>query len=147
MNISKSALFLFVVALLGLAAGVGCGKKRPEGAQKELVVLCGSSFVKPTEQLCSQFTAETGINVVTTVGGSEELLPLVKVGRKGDVLITHDPYLDYAAQAGVLGEHIEVGFVAPVLAVQKGNPRGIKSMEDLARPGLKVAVCGSTIRG
>lgn len=140
MNISKSVLFLFVVALLGLASGIGCGKKRPEGAQKELVVLCGSSFVKPTEQLCSQFTAETGVNVVTTVGGSEELLPLVKVGRKGDVLITHDPYLDYVAQAGVLGEHIEVGFVAPVLAVQKGNPRGIKSMEDLARPGLKVAI-------
>jgi len=139
-RIKKQGRFPLALALLGLVIVAGCSKKQPAQAQKELVLLCGSSFVKPTEQLCSQFAAETGIKVVTTVGSSEDLLPLVKVGRKGDVLITHDPYLDYVAEANSLGSHIEVGFVAPVLAVQKGNPQGVKTIEDLARPGLKVAL-------
>jgi molybdate transport system substrate-binding protein len=139
-GVKEQGYLLFPIALLGLVIVFGCSRKQPAQTRKELVILYGSSFVKPTEQLCSQFTAETGIKVITTVGSSEDLLPLVKVGRKGDILITHDPYLDYVAEANSLGDHIEAGFVAPVLAVQKGNPQGIKTIEDLARPGLKVAL-------
>ena len=131
---------LGIFAAFALVAVVGCSKKEPADKRKELVVLCGSSFVKPIEQLCSEFTAKTGFKAVTTVGGSEDLLPLVKMGHKGDVFVTHDPYLDYTADANVLGDHLQAGFVAPVLAVQKGNPRGIKSIEDLTMQGLKVAL-------
>jgi molybdate transport system substrate-binding protein len=140
MRVLRKAFILFLIVLLGLLVFVGCNKKQPAESQKELVLLCGSSFIQPAEKLCSLFTAQTGIKVVTTSGGSEDLLPLIKTGRKGDVFITHDPYLDYVSQAQALGEHLEVGFVAPVLAVQKGNPQGIKAIEDLARPGLKVAL-------
>lgn len=131
---------LGIFAAFALVAVVGCGKKQPADKRKELVILCGSSFVKPTEQLCSELTAKTAIKTVTTVGGSEDLLPLVKIGRKGDVFVTHDPYLDYTADANALADHLQAGFVAPVLAVQKGNPKGIKSIEDLTRQGLKVAL-------
>jgi ABC-type molybdate transport system substrate-binding protein len=117
-----------------------CGKKEAAGKQAELTVLCGSSFVKPMEKLCAEFTADTGIKTVTSVGGSEDLLPLVKLGKKGDIYVTHDPFLDYTRDANALSEHVHVGFVAPVLAVQKGNPKGIKSIEDLAGADLKVAL-------
>ena len=133
---------LLVGLLLVVAVAVlGCGKdKAPSKEQKDLILLCGSSFVKPTEQLCSEFTAATGIQIVSTVAGSEDFLPLVKAGQKGDVLVTHDPYLDYVAQANALSDHVHVGFVAPVLAVQKGNPKELTSIEDLTKPGLKVAL-------
>ena len=146
-----------ILALVGLFAFfvVGCRKDSPPGRDKaELVVLCGSSFVPPMEELRKQFTAETGIAVVTTVAGSEDFLPLVKTGQKGDLLITHDPYLDYIREANALAGHVQVGFVAPVLAVQKGNPKGLKTIEDLTRPGLRVALsnpeystCGEMVFG
>ena len=117
----------------------GCDRKTPENQVQELIVLCGSSFVPPTEQLCREFTAATGIKCISTVAGSEDFLPLVKTGQKGDILITHDPYLDYARDANALADSARVGFVAPVLAVQKGNPKGLKAIEDLTQPGLKVA--------
>jgi len=129
-----------MLGVFGLVAIVGCRKKEGADKSKELVVLCGSSFPKPMEQLCSQFSAETGIGTITTVAGSEDFLPLVKAGRKGDILVTHDPYLDYVADANALADHVQVGFVAPVLAVQKGNPKGLTSIEDLTRPGLEVAL-------
>ena len=118
----------------------GCGKDESKAEPAELVVLCGSSFVKPTEQLCAEFTKKTGIAVVTTVAGSEDFLPLIKAGKQGDILVTHDPFLDYVAEANALADHVHVGFVAPVIAVQKGNPKGIEKFDDLTRPGLKVAI-------
>ena len=146
-------LLVFLLGAFGLVAVTGCGKRGP-AKQKELVVLCGSSFVKPTEQICSQFFAETGIEIVTTVAGSEDFLPHVRAGKMGDILVTHDPYLGYVRDANALADSVEVGFVAPVLAVQKGNPKGVKSIEDLTRPGLKVALtdpkystCGEMVFG
>jgi molybdate transport system substrate-binding protein len=134
---------IFLVSMLSVVAVavVGCSKdKTPPEEQKELILLCGSSFVKPTEQLCSEFTAATGIQIVSTVAGSEDFLPLVKVGEKGDILVTHDPYLDYVADANALADYVHVGFMIPILAVQKGNPKALASVEDLTRPGLKVAL-------
>lgn len=125
------AVFLLSIAL----SVIGCGKDEPE-----LTVLCGSSFVKPTERLCAEFTAKTGIKTAMTAAGSEDFLPLVTAGKQGDILVTHDPYLDYVKDAGALADHVHTGFVAPVLVVQKGNPKDIKSIEDLTRPGLEIAL-------
>jgi len=136
----KTSLLLMSLCLLSFMPAIGCSKKDAPQKSRELVVLCGSSFVPPTEQLCSEFTAETGIKVVRTTAGSEDFLPLVKTGQKGDILVTHDPYLDYVRDANVLADHVKVGFVAPVLAVQKGNPKALARIEDLIRPGLKVAL-------
>ena len=137
---SKRISLIALVCILGLVVCNGCTKKEAKKTPEELTVLCGSSFMPPVEQLCSEFEAQAGIEMVTTVGGSEDLLPHVKARAKGDIFITHDPYLDYTRDANALADHVEVGFVAPVLVVQKGNPSGIKSIEDLARPGLKVAL-------
>jgi molybdate transport system substrate-binding protein len=105
-----------------------------------LIVLCGSSFIPPTEALLAGFKARTGMEAVFTTGGSEDLLPNVKAKSLGDVFITHDPYLDYTKDAGSWADHADVGLLVPVLAVAKGNPRRLASVEDLARPGLKVAI-------
>jgi len=126
--------------ILLLSTGGACGPREDAGGAKELTVLCGSSFVKPTEELIHRFTEETGIAVKYTVAGSEDFLPLVKAGKEGDVLVTHDPYLQYVTDAGACADHVTVGRLAPVLAVRKGNPKGIRSIGDLARPGLRVAL-------
>jgi molybdate transport system substrate-binding protein len=136
----KTVLFLLLTGIFCAVVVVGCNKKETQDKQKELVLLCGSSFPKPMEQLCAEFTAQTGIQVPTTIAGSEDFLPLVKAGQKGDILVTHDPYLDYVRDANALFDSVHVGFVAPVLAVQKGNPKGLKSIEDLTQSGLKVAL-------
>lgn len=126
--------------LLGLAvlAMSGCPKKA--GLENELVMLCGSSFPLPMEQLSARFTDATGIKIVTTVAGSEVFLPQVKAAERGDVLVTHDPFLDLVKEAGKYSDHVQVGFVAPVLAVQKGNPKGLTKIEDLMQEGLKVGL-------
>lgn len=131
-------IFMFLLAWTVLLSS--CRREKQPGEKGELVLLCGNSFVPPTGQLCSEFKVQTGIEIVRTVAGSEDFLPLVQAGQEGDILVTHDPYLDYVADANAAADHVRVGFVAPVLAVERGNPKGLTSIEDLTRPGLKVAL-------
>ena len=137
----RRSQFAVFVVMFGLLYAAGCSRKEELPAQKkELVVLCGSSFVPPTDELIRDFKAENSVDVVTSVAGSEDFLPLVKAGKQGDILVTHDPYLDYVKEANAYLDSAQVGFLAPVLAVAKGNPKGIKSIEDLTRAGLRVAL-------
>jgi molybdate transport system substrate-binding protein len=133
----------FLIAAISLCClmAVACqDKEKSAAAPEELVMLCGSSFVPPTDELISDFKAENSVNVVTSAADSEDFLPLVKAGKKGDILMTHDPYLDYVKEADAYLDSAQVGFVAPVLAVAKGNPKGIKGIEDLTKEGLRVAL-------
>jgi len=130
----------FIAAAVAVLILTGCGRSGSSDAGCELTVLCGSSFVKPLEELSQAFSGSTGIKVVSTFSGSEDFLPLIKAGERGDVLITHDPYLDYVRAASAYAGHVTVGRLAPVLAVQKGNPKGLTSLQDLTRPGLRVAL-------
>ncbi len=126
--------------LIMLATVLSFGCNSNNDSTNELVILCGNSFLPPTEALIAGFQEKTGINATFTTGGSEDLLPHVKARKKGDIFISHDPYLDYTKNAGAYSDHVYVGFVAPVIAVCKGNPKSINSIDDLAREGLKIAL-------
>ena len=141
--------FTTTVLLLAGLMMAGCREQTPQPVEKtgsatsetrELVVLCGSSFVPPADELIKAFTDTTGVNVITMAAGSEDFLPHVKTKTQGDILITHDPYLDYVKDADAHLDDAPVGFVAPVLAVATGNPKGLTRIEDLAQEGLRVAL-------
>lgn len=125
-----------MIALLALVLATSCGTKESDS----LLILCGSSFRPPMEKLAEMYRARTGTAIEMSFGGSEDLLPAVKIGKEGDIFVTHDPYLDKTREAGALLEDVEVGFVAPVLVVSKTDPADVKSIEDLAKPGVKVAL-------
>lgn len=112
----------------------------PSCSRAPLTILCGGSFRPPVEELAKAFEERTGIRVELSFGQSEDLLPTVKVGRVGDLFVTHDPYRDYTRDAGALLDDVQVGYVAPVLVVSKASPADVESLEDLAKPGVKVAL-------
>ncbi|MDH4238139.1 MAG: substrate-binding domain-containing protein [Phycisphaerae bacterium] len=140
MRITRTYKSVVVLVILSALLITGCSKDKTESEDNELIVLCGSSFSNPMNELCSQFTEQTGIKFATTVSGSENHLPLIKTAHEGDIFVTHDPYLDYVRDANFLSDYVHVGYVSPVLAVQPGNPKKISSIQDLTRPGLKVAL-------
>ncbi|MFO7901640.1 MAG: substrate-binding domain-containing protein [Pirellulaceae bacterium] len=138
------------------APGDGGEMAEAEGETPELLLLSGSSFIKPAQQLADEFEEETGIEIVCSTGESEELLPHVKEQQKGDIFVTHDPYLDYVEEAGSLADSVHVGFVAPVVCVSKGNEElknKINKVEDILDIDMKLAMsdpeystCGEIVR-
>jgi molybdate transport system substrate-binding protein len=112
----------------------------PEGVSADLplTILCGSSFRPPMEKLAEMFEKETGGKTELSFGGSEDHLPNVKAKIAGDVYVSHSPFQQYTREADAMLRDVEVGFLAPVLVVAKGNPKEIKSIDDLAKPDLQV---------
>ena len=138
------------MALALLAAGCGNDDKEGGGANgktpdspqlaDELMVLCGSSFRAPMENLAKQFEDETGTKVLLSFGGSEDHLPNVEKKSAGDLYVSHTPYMQKTEKAGSLLRQVEVGFLAPVLVTTKGNPKKLKQFEDLATEGLRLVL-------
>ncbi len=128
----------------GAGGGDGTGAvAKSDGSSassEELLILCGGSFRPPGEKLVAAFEKAAGVRCTMSFGGSEDLLPQVKLSRQGDVFITHDPFGDFVKDAGALSRWVVVGYLAPVLVVQRGNPKDIKSVEDLARPDLRACM-------
>jgi molybdenum ABC transporter molybdate-binding protein len=74
-------------------------------------------------------------------GGSATLLSQLEVGGTGDLyLAADDGYTDLAYEKGLVEERIPVAAMRPVLAVQKGNPKNIRSIQDLLRDDVRVAL-------
>jgi len=85
--------------------------------------------------------ASSGQRADLSFGGSQTLLVNAQVSGRGDLYIPGDDgYLRLAREKGLLAETIPLARMGPVLAVRKGNPKGIRSLDDLAKPGVKLAM-------
>jgi len=120
----------------------------------ELRILCGASMREPVEILCAQFKDRyPGTEMLLDFGGAETLLPRIISGAPCDIFVCHDPFEQKIQEAGLLESGAAVGNLRPVLLVAPGNPKGIRAMEDLARPGVRLSIgdprystCGQLFR-
>jgi molybdate transport system substrate-binding protein len=106
-----------------------------------LLIYAGAGLKKPVQEIGSTFTNETGIPVVYNFQGSGALLSQMDITHKGDVLIAggSDAYKT-AEDKGLVGQPQYIAYHVPIVAVQKGNPKNITSVEDFAKPGLKIGL-------
>ena len=127
--------FLIIVSLLVLWTG--------QCIAADLVVFSGAGLMKPMEEMRKNFELTHTITVDVHYGGSGEIFAQVAAGQPCDVLIPGaEKYTKDALKNGwVIGETIRpLVLHVPVIAVPKGNPAKIASLEDLAREGVRVAI-------
>ena len=109
----------------------------------DLVVLSGAGLMKPMEEMRKNFEKKHNLTVDVHYGSSGEIFGMVAAGQACDVLIPGaEKYTQDALKNGWVIEtsiHKLVLHV-PVIAVPQGNPANIRGFEDLARPGVKVAI-------
>jgi molybdate transport system substrate-binding protein len=95
------------------------------------------------EKIARDFEKEYGVPVRLIIHGSGTLLSQMELSRKGDIYLPGSP--DYI----IIGERKEllvpasdriVVYLVPAIIVPRGNPAGIRSLEDLARPGVRVGI-------
>ncbi len=143
----RKTLMVISAALGGLLAA-GCGGDTPEGGgkkppagKKELLVYCGAGLRPPCAELAGAFEKEHGVKVVTDYAGSEVLISKIRLARKGDVYMPGDKhYVDQAAGKGMIISQKSVCYFVPTILVRKGNPKKIKGLDDLVRPGIKLGL-------
>lgn len=79
--------------------------------------------------------------------GSSDLVTQLTQGAPADVFASADTKnMDKARQAGLLaGAPVNFASNTLTIAVAPGNPKGIKTFQDLAKPGLNVVVCAPQV--
>lgn len=137
--------------LAALAAVTGCDGRReafpaphPRAFEgRTLVVFVGSASQPPTAKAVARFMAETGARVEMHVGGSGEMLARMTLSSVGDIYFPgSSDYMEIAKREGLVDPATEtiVACLVPAITVPSGNPAGIETLEDLARPGVRVAI-------
>jgi molybdate transport system substrate-binding protein len=120
----------------------GCDSKEDkQSTPKELLLYCGAGIRPPADELVEVFEREYGIKVALDYAGSEVLLSKIKLVRHGDLYMPGDKhYVNQAAQADMVLSRKSVCYWVPTILVQKGNPKEIRSLEDLLKSGIKLGL-------
>lgn len=128
------ASLVVCVALLGWCGIVDAG---------ELEFFAGSASKPATQELAEAFRKETGHKVRVHFGSSGNLLSQMKIAKRGDLYFPGSPdYMRIAEREGAVapGTARIVTYLVPSINVQKGNPKGIRGLEDLGREDVRVAI-------
>jgi len=139
--------FLIAVAVAVAAFPLvcaGCGKSKAKAPQ--VTVLCAAGLRDPMTDLIESFEKDHApATIRIDYAGTGELLGRMKVASapeyRADVFVAaEESYAQQAQQLGLVDRSETLAYFTPVIVVAKGNPKGIHSLSDLARPGVSVAL-------
>lgn len=110
---------------------------------ENLKIFSGAGLMKPMEELRQNFEKKHDVKIDVHYGSSGEIFGMLSVGQTCDVFIPGaEKYTKDAVKNGWIDEASIKTIVkhVPVIVVPGGNPANIKSLDDLTRPGVKVAL-------
>jgi len=111
--------------------------------QKEIHVFAGAANTPPLTEAAKLYEKRYGVKVRLTFGGSGVVLSQMKLARKGDVYVPgSDDYMEKAIKESIVDPKSVrvICWLVPTINVPKDNPKGIKSLHDLVKPGVRVAI-------
>jgi molybdate transport system substrate-binding protein len=111
---------------------------RPEA--RPLLVYCAAGMKVPVEEVAREYEREYGVPVQTQYGGSQTLLANIEVSDSGDLYLPADEsYVRLARAKGLIAEVLPLARMRAVLAVPKGNPKGLRALPDVWRRPVRLA--------
>jgi molybdate transport system substrate-binding protein len=142
-----AAAAALAMLLAGCAGGTGAGgSAAPQ--QRTLTVFAAASLTEVFTGLEPRFEqANRGVDVRFNFGASSDLAQQIVNGGPADLFAAaNTSTMTTVADAGLVDGRPTV-FATNVLEIvtPPGNPAGITSFADLARPGLKVVVCAPQV--
>lgn len=133
----KETIFLIPIFLIFVAI------PNTQSSSEGILIFAGSASKPPTEEVVRVFQKKTGIHVDVIFGGSGFVLSQMKLGKKGDLYFPgSSDFMEKAKKEALVFPESEklVVYLVPSINVQKGNPKGIHSLKDLTRDGIRVAI-------
>ena len=106
-----------------------------------LMVYCAASLKVPVEAVAKDYGARYNTPIRLQFGPSQQLLANIEISKSGDLYLpADDSYLAAAKAKKLLETTIPIATQRAVLMVAKGNPKGIKTLADLQRADVRLAV-------
>jgi len=110
-------------------------------AETSLLIPCGAGLQPAMDAIGAAYLQRTGVRTDFSYAGSGMLMAQLEFTHSGDLYMPGEAFwVTLAERKGLVAESTPVVYFTPVLAVPTGNPAGIRTLEDLARPGVRVAL-------
>ncbi len=138
----KQLLAVAIALVLIAVAAVAFLTLKPADS-KELTLHCGAGIRPAAKALIEAFEATHDVKISGNYAGSGTLLGQITALQKGDLFMPGaELYVDKAIEKGLAVKDTKrvVAYFIPVIFVQKGNPRGVASLQDLKKEGLRVGL-------
>jgi len=133
---------MLVLLLIGMTVLLAC-QKNEKNRPESITIFCGSASKPPMEEIAAQFERERKVKVNMIFGGSGTLLSQMELSKRGEIYLPGSPdYIIIGERKKLLIEKSDriVAYLVPAIITPGGNPAGIHSLEDLTRPGVRVAI-------
>lgn len=141
------AVLSVVLAACGSSSSSGSSKGSSSGKLSgKITVFAAASLTGAFTQLGEQFkAAHPGTKVVFDFGSSGDLATSITQGGSADVFASAAP-TNMASVVSAGDASSSTNFVSNTaeIATPPGNPKGVKTLKDLAKPGVRVALCVPT---
>jgi molybdate transport system substrate-binding protein len=144
----RSRMPLAAVLLVAAVVAAGCGGNDDSpggGSPTEIKVFAAASLTAAFNQLGERYTAANGGTKVTfNFAGSQALATQIRQGAPADVFASADvPNMDTAKDLVDPPQNFASNLLR--IVVEKGNPRGVKSLDDLAGKDLKLVLAAPEV--
>jgi molybdenum ABC transporter molybdate-binding protein len=140
-------MWLLLLAAVGVALLLSSllflNKPDAHDPASTLTFYCAAGLREPVEEIIAQYEQEYGVKINARYEGSNTLLNQLTINKLSTpdlYLAADDFYTDKAVAEGLAAETMQVAYQRPVIAVPKGNPKKIASIEDLLRDDVKVVM-------
>ncbi len=126
----------------GRALPAAAGVAAAPGDAKPVVLYAGAGLRRAVDALIADFRGRSGITVEADYGGSGIILARAVDSTRADIFMPGDLwYVDQLQEkSGKVESRHDIAYFVPVIITGKGNPKGVKGIEDFTRPDLRIAV-------
>jgi len=143
-KVSFALLLALGVQMVGCFPGVS-SRSGSVGSKsgRPIVIFAGAASKPALEKVAQVFEEKMGRKVELNFGGSGTMLSQMVVSKVGDLYMPgSQDFMEKAIKMGVVDKKTikVVAYLIPAIVVAKGNPQNIESLEDLTRPGLRLAI-------
>jgi molybdate transport system substrate-binding protein len=117
----------------------GCTEK--ESKEPSIHAYVGAGMQQPMDEIGKEFEKKYHIKVDYDYAGSGPLYSKILASNKGDIFMPGAYfYVDELNKKGYIINYTNITKHIPVIAVKKGNPKNITSLEDLGKSGIKLSL-------
>ena len=144
-----------VAALLALVLLAGCGSSSDAAAPAPasadplavpLTVFAAASLTESFTELGEAYErTHPGAEVTFSFAGSQSLVAQVQQGAPADVVATADTASLEALTAELAGPSRVLARNRLAIITEKGNPEGLRTLADLARPDITLVLAGPSV--
>ncbi|ADC68727.1 molybdenum ABC transporter, periplasmic molybdate-binding protein [Methanocaldococcus sp. FS406-22] len=136
----KIASIFGLLIIIAIVLGCGCTQKS-ETKEEVIHAYVGAGMQKPMDEIGKMFEEKYGIKVEYDYAGSGYLYSKILATKEGDIFMPGAYfYVGELEKKGYILKYKNFTKHIPVIVVQKENPKNITCLEDLGKPGIRVAL-------